>query len=143
MVFTGNGYLDGTEPTEAVSMMVNLSRVGAEVTFVSSTRFQSQTINHQDGKIAKSDIRNIAKESARITRGHVEAIIGINVDDFDALIIPGGYGVAKNASDYGKNHETMEVFPDYENKIREFIEHKKVIVTCCMSPILVARILGT
>lgn len=142
MVLTGNGYLDGTEPIEAVSMMVNLSKVGADVTFVSSNRFQSQTVNHQDGKIAKSDIRNIAKESARITRGQVEGIIGIDVDDFDAVFIPGGYGIAKNASDYGKNHETMEVFPDYENKIKEFIEKKKVIATCCMGPIILARILG-
>lgn len=46
MVLTGAGYLDGTESIEAVSMMINLSKVGANVRFVSSTRFQSQTVNH-------------------------------------------------------------------------------------------------
>lgn len=90
----------------------------------------------------KSDIRNIAKESARLTRGNVEGIIGIDVEDFDALFIPGGYGIAKNASDYAKNAESMEVFPDYENKIKEFLEHKKVVATCCFAPIIMARILG-
>lgn len=100
-------------------------------------------MNHQDGQLVKSELRNILKESARITRGNVEGIIGLDPNDFDAVFIPGGYGVAKNASDYAKNHESMAVFPDYENKIKEFINQKKVIATCCMSPIIIARILGT
>jgi len=37
----------------------------------------------------------------------------------------------------------MAVFPDIESKIKDFIDNKKVIAACCMSPILLARILGT
>jgi len=39
MILSGCGYLDGTETQEAVSMIVNLSKIGADITYMSSTRF--------------------------------------------------------------------------------------------------------
>lgn len=59
-------------------------------------------------------------ESARISRGNVKDLIKLNVEDYDALIIPGGFGVAKNLSDFAIAGQKMEVDPDVENILREF-----------------------
>ena len=44
--------------------------------------------------------RNILSESARIARGNILPIEDINNSDLDALIFPGGTGMAKNIFNY-------------------------------------------
>jgi len=39
-------------------------------------------------------------ESARITRGDVHDLESLNASDFDGVFIPGGFGAAKNLSDF-------------------------------------------
>ena len=47
--------------------------------------------------------RNMLIESARISRGNIKNINDITPADIDALVIPGGFGSAKNFTDWAFN----------------------------------------
>ena len=71
VVFHGNGVYDGTETTEAVAILVGLSRLGANVQVYSPNRPQAHVVNHLSGD-EQPVARNVMEESARIARGAVK-----------------------------------------------------------------------
>jgi len=87
--------------------------------------------------------RNIMEESARIARGNVKSIDELSSNDFDAIFIPGGFGAAKNLSDFGVKGADMEVKREVTKVIQDFHEAKKYMGLCCISPIVAAKVLGT
>ena len=44
--------------------------------------------------------RNVLVESARISRGAISPLSDLDASSADALIIPGGFGAAKNLSNF-------------------------------------------
>ena len=44
---------------------------------------------------------SVLLESARIARGAVKPLSELTADDVDAAVFPGGFGAAKNLSDFG------------------------------------------
>ena len=64
--------------------------------------------------------RNVMAESARIARGEVKAIDQLKANDFDCLFVPGGFGVAKNLSDFGIKGADMSVIEDVSQVLKEF-----------------------
>lgn len=40
--------------------------------------------------------RNVLVEAARIARGNIKSLDKLSAADFHALVIPGGFGAAKN-----------------------------------------------
>jgi enhancing lycopene biosynthesis protein 2 len=105
----GNGANDGTETTEAVAALVGLSRAKAQIQCFAPNRNQMHVVDHSTGEEDNSHTRNMLVESARISRGNVKDISELCASDFDAIIIPGGFGVAKNLSDYGSAGDKMVV----------------------------------
>jgi len=96
-------------------------------------------VNHLNG--TNNDNRNIKQESARISRGNVLDIATLDARNYDALVIPGGFGVAKNLSDFASKQEQMEVDKDVAKVLKDFHDHKKVIGLTCIAPILAAKVL--
>ena len=84
-------------------------------------------IDHFKGK-PTNEKRNVLVESARIARGEIKDIAEVNTDEIDGLIVPGGFGAAKNLSDFAVNGETCKVHPDVVRLIREFVSKQKI--TC-------------
>ena len=82
------------------------------------------------------------QESARIARGNVKALDQLKAADFDALFIPGGFGAAKNLSDFGVKGADMEVKADVATVMKEFHAAQKYMGLCCISPILAAKVFG-
>jgi enhancing lycopene biosynthesis protein 2 len=48
-------------------------------------------------------------ESARIARGNIQDLVTIDSKQFDAILVPGGFGAAKNLSSFGFKGEDMTV----------------------------------
>jgi enhancing lycopene biosynthesis protein 2 len=94
-VLSGSGVYDGSEILETTSAMIHLSKNNARVSFFAPNIEQMHVINHLTGDVT-SETRNVLVESARIARGNIKAIENLKSSDFDALIIPGGFGAAKN-----------------------------------------------
>ena len=66
-------------------------------------------------------------ESARIARGNIKPIEELKAKEWDALFIPGGLGVGKNLSDFGKMGQNFEIEKDVEEVIKDFHESGKYL----------------
>jgi enhancing lycopene biosynthesis protein 2 len=143
VLLAGCGYLDGTEITEAVSTLIHLSEKGYRVVCFAPDGNQEETVDHATKAVDKNEIRNLVSESTRITRTPVLKLPMLKADQFKALIIPGGFGVAKTLSNYAENPNDFTVNKEVERVIREFHSLRKPIGVACIAPILTARVLGT
>lgn len=137
VILGGCGYLDGAEIREAVLSLLYLDQYGAKVQCFAPDIAQHHVMDHA-AKAEAEESRNVLKESARIARGEVRPLSELNVDGFDALVLPGGYGVAKNLSDLAFRGDKATVHPDYAHAIRAFFDAKKPIGAICIAPAVVA-----
>jgi len=132
---------DGSEVTEAVAALVHLSRRGCSVKSFAPLQPQMHVIDHTTGEEQKEK-RNALKESARITRGVVDPLDMLDVDDFDAVVFPGGFGAAKNLSTFATMGMDCGIHPKVKLILEKFHDASKPIGLCCISPVLAAKALG-
>ena len=141
IVLSGCGVNDGSEIHETVITMLELDKAGAEMIVMAPNIDQLHVINHATGE-EMDDSRNVLIESARISRGNIEDIAGITSKGLDALIFPGGFGVAKNLSDYAMAGMECSVNPDVLRLSREVHNDGKPIGVICIAPAIMAKILA-
>ena len=111
VVLSGCGVNDGSEIHEAVITMLELDKAGAEMILMAPNIDQLHVINHATGE-EMDDSRNVLIESARIARGNIEDIAVVTSANIDALILPGGFGVVKNLSDYAMAGMECSINPE-------------------------------
>ena len=141
VVLAGSGVYDGSEITEAVSTLIHLGAGHHQVHMFAPDKLQMHTVNHLTGE-EMPEKRNVLVESARIARGHVEALTKLqDANDFDALVIPGGFGVAKNLSSFAIDAESMKVDDEVVRVVESFHAAKKPIGLCCIAPTLAAKLI--
>ncbi|XP_069552825.1 glutamine amidotransferase-like class 1 domain-containing protein 3, mitochondrial [Brachyistius frenatus] len=140
VILSGCGVYDGTEIHEASAILVHLSRAGAKVKMFALNTDQMHVVNHCEGKPTEEK-RNILQESARIARGDVTDLAKLDVSAFDVAIIPGGFGVAKNLSDWAVKNKDFTIQPLIVKLIKDFHKAGKPLGMCCIAPILAAKIL--
>lgn len=144
VVLSGCGVYDGSEITEAVGVMVALSQVDYSVRFFAPDREQLHVINHSKGEVM-TESRHILTESARIARGKIESLSALDVDQFDAIVFPGGFGAAKNLTTFVVDGAQAGLFEDVQRVVFAAIQAKKPIVALCAAPLVLgiaARELG-
>ncbi len=90
----------------------------------------------------EGESRNVLQESARLARGDISPINELEADDFDAVIVPGGFGVAKNLSDFATQGDSMQVLESVKEALAGFKEDAKPIGLMCIAPVMVPRLLG-
>jgi enhancing lycopene biosynthesis protein 2 len=141
VVLSGCGVYDGSEIHEATLTLYAISKLGSSYEIFAPDINQHHVVNHITGE-EMQETRNVLVESARIARGNIKPLSNIIVEDFDAIIFPGGFGVAKNLCDFAFKGTDCEVYPEVENIIKNFHAKGKVIGALCISPVLIARVLG-
>jgi enhancing lycopene biosynthesis protein 2 len=102
---------------------------------------QMHVINHFTGQIESGQDRNVLAESARIARGKVVDVATITSEDVDGLVIPGGYGAAKNLCDFAVKGAECTVQPDVQRLVREMVEADKPVAAICIAPAMLAKAL--
>jgi enhancing lycopene biosynthesis protein 2 len=140
VILSGCGYLDGAEIRESVLSLLYLDEAGANVSIFAPDNQQYHVVNHQQGD-AQHTQRSVIEEAARIARGKIAPLRAINPDDFDGLVIPGGFGVAKNFSDIAFKGAEAQADPAIAAVVRAFYNTQKPIGAICISPVLIAAIL--
>eukprot|EP01080_Neovahlkampfia_damariscottae_P006770 gene6770-10934_t len=143
VLMSGCGYLDGTEVTEAVSCIIHLKKKGFNVSYFTLDKVQEEVYDHVSRNLEKNEIRNMISESTRITRTAVQKLDKLKVEEYEFLVIPGGFGVTKNLSNYDESPTNFSVDKNVETVIRGFHEAKKPIAMSCIAPVLVAKLFGT
>ncbi len=141
VVLAGCGVFDGAEIQEAVMTLYAIDKAGGTYQIFAPNVKQHHVINHITGE-PMSESRNVLTEAARIARGRIKALTEYKVADFDALIFPGGFGVAKNLCTYAFDGTDCSVDRVVEAAIRDTHRAGKPIGALCISPVLITRVLG-
>jgi enhancing lycopene biosynthesis protein 2 len=141
VILSGCGVFDGTEIHEAVMTLYSIDKVGGSYQVFAPNVMQHHVINHLTGEVS-GESRNVLTEAARIARGKIKALTEYRASDYDALIFPGGFGVAKNLCTYAFDGTDCQVDRVVEAAIRDTHRAGKPIGALCISPVLIARVLG-
>jgi enhancing lycopene biosynthesis protein 2 len=141
VLLAGCGVFDGSELHEAVLTLLFLDQAGAKAICTAPNTEQIHVINHLNQEIMDQE-RNVLVESARIARGDILDLQAVHARDLDALIIPGGFGVAKNLSDFAMKGPEAQVHPQVQRILQEMLDAEKPIGAICIAPATVVRALG-
>ena len=142
VLLAGCGWLDGAEIQEAVCTLLALDQRGANVVYMAPDVGQMHVVDHQSESPSDESPRNVLKESARITRGNVLPVSSVQAADLDALVVPGGFGAAKNLCDFAVNGTDMSVHSEVARLIKDMHAAGKPQGFICIAPALAAKVLG-
>lgn len=139
VVLSGSGVYDGSEIHEAVITLLAIARAGAEAICFAPDKNQVDVINHLTGE-PMAERRNVLIEAARIARGAIQPIAQASVNDLDALIVPGGFGAAKNLSSFASQGSECVVDPELKRLVVEMHQANKPLGFMCIAPAMLPKI---
>ena len=144
VVLSGCGVYDGAEVQESAAALFHLSKSGAAVSCFAPDKAQHHVVDHTKGA-EMDETRNVLVESARIARGEIAALASLDAAAFDALVIPGGFGAAKNLCNHATvaqgDKDKLLVEPSLERAVAAFAAQGKPIGLCCIAPVIAAALL--
>lgn len=140
VLLAGSGVYDGSEIHEAVFTLLALEEFGVEAVCIAPNEPQHHVVNHLTGEEMPEE-RNVLVEAARIARGAVQDLATVQVTDFDGLVIPGGFGAAKNLNKWALEGPAGEIKPAVRQLIVDFVTAAKPIAGLCMGPTVIAKAL--
>ncbi|NDV63251.1 isoprenoid biosynthesis glyoxalase ElbB [Puniceicoccales bacterium CK1056] len=141
VILSGCGFLDGAEIYESVLTLIALEKAGLEAVCMAPDVEQHHVINHLTGNEV-AEKRNVLVEAARIARGNIKNIAEITGKEIDALILPGGYGAAKNLCSFAIDGPKGKVNPEVRRLVRDIFAARKPMGFICISPAVGAMVLG-
>jgi len=142
VVLSGCGVFDGAEIHEAVLTLLHLDTRGVQYQCFAPNIAQMHVVNHLTGEVAAGETRNVLIEAARIARGNIKDLKQARIEDFDALVVPGGFGAAKNLCDFAVNGTNCKVQPDFLTFARAMHKAGKPIALICIAPVMSSLICG-
>jgi enhancing lycopene biosynthesis protein 2 len=141
VVLAGCGAKDGAEIHESVLTLRAIDKAGAQYQCAAPNKNQKHVLNFIDDSVIHQE-RNIMIEAARIARGNILDLAEVSMKDYDALILPGGFGVAKNLCSFAFDGADASIEPETNRIINEAYDLKKPIGAICIAPALVALALA-
>jgi len=143
VLLAGCGHMDGAEIRESVLTLLALDQHGAEFQCLAPNAPQHHVVDHATGKVVAGASRNILEEASRIARfGKCLDLAKADPGAYDALLLPGGFGVAKNHCGFAFKGSEADVRPDVAAFVLAFFEARKPVGAICISPALVALCLA-
>lgn len=139
VILSGCGVFDGAEIHESVLTLLAIERAGANYQCFAPNIDQFHVVNHLTGE-EMAEKRNVLVEAARIARGEIQDLASLNVADFDALAIPGGFGAAKNLCDFAINGPKSSVNETVKHVCEAFMQNKKPAAYMCIAPAIIPHI---
>ena len=141
VLLSGCGVFDGSEIHEATLTLYFLDKEGAEIICIAPDKNQRDVINHASGE-PSAENRSVMTESARIARGKIRDIRTVKAEELDALVIPGGFGAAKNLCSFAVDGAACTVDENVAALLSELHKNKKPIGALCIAPTILAGVFG-
>lgn len=138
VILSGCGVFDGSEIIESVLTLKAIETEGATYQCFAPNIEQHHVINHITGEEMKEK-RNVLIEASRICRGNIQDVATLDVEQFDALLLPGGFGVAKNLSNFALGGD-FYINPDVKKACQAFAEAQKNCGYICIAPVFIPHI---
>lgn len=142
VILNGCGHRDGSEIHEAVLTLLAIEESGAQWECLALDKDQAVVTDHVTGRDIPGAPRNMLHEGARIARGRIKDLATAKVDDYGAVIIPGGSGTARNLCTFATAGATMTIDPVLERFVNDAHAHGLALGAICISPVILAKILG-
>lgn len=140
VILSGCGVYDGSEIHETTLTLYAIKKNGCEYDIFAPDIEQHHVVNHITGE-EMAEKRNVLVESARIARGKIKPLHEFDSNEFDSIIFPGGFGAAKNLSDYAVKGADLTVNEDVQKAVKAMSQTGKPIGALCISPVVIAKIL--
>jgi len=140
VLLSGCGVFDGAELQESVLTLLEVARAGAHYQCFAPDIAQLHVVNHITGEVDTNDTRNVLVESARIARGDIKPVTDLLINEFDALIIPGGFGAAKNLCSFALAGADQVIDPSIKHFINQFAETNKPVGFICIAPVMIPQL---
>jgi enhancing lycopene biosynthesis protein 2 len=141
VLLAGCGVKDGSEIHEATLTLYFLDKHGAEAVCMAPDKDQFDVVNHLTGETLK-ETRNTLVEAARIARGTISNVAEMKANQLDAIIIPGGFGAAKNLCTFAVEGPHCNVDDGAAALLGEMRRLNKPIGALCIAPSVIARLFG-
>jgi len=138
-VLSGCGNMDGTEIHEAVSALIALDRAGIDILFTAPDIAQAVTRDYLTGD--ETEARSVLGEGARIARGKIKPLDELKDDEFDLVVLPGGFGAALNLSTFAGEGAGCSVNQQVRDLLVRAHRDGKPIGAMCIAPVVPARVL--
>lgn len=142
VILSGCGVFDGSEIHESCAALLALHRAEAEVVVCAPSGPQLHVVNHLAGEPAEGESRDILVESSRIARGQIRPLAEVEIGDLDAVLLPGGFGAAKNLCTFAVDGEDCTVHPEVESFLRKAHGQGKALGAMCIAPVIFAKVFG-
>ena len=142
VILSGSGVFDGSEIYESVITLLCLDKAGAQVQCFAPDIQQMHVINHFTGDVVEDESRNVLAEAARLVRGDIKDLAQANMVDFDAVIIPGGFGAAKNLCDFAVKGSAFLLNKELKRFVQAVHQAKKPVGAMCIAPAMVGKLFG-
>lgn len=139
VVLSGCGVYDGAEIHEATLTLYFLDRAGAEAVCMAPDVAQHHVINHCTGA-ETGESRNVLVESARIARGKIQPLGEVRAEELDGVILPGGFGAAKNLSTVAFDGPNASVNLELAVLLKGMHAAGKPIGAICIAPAVVSKV---
>jgi enhancing lycopene biosynthesis protein 2 len=140
VLLSGCGVYDGAEIHESVLTLLALDRGGARAVCMAPNCDQLHVVDHKTGE-PTGETRNALIEAARIARGAIRDLSEVHAQELDALILPGGFGAAKNLCDFAVAGAGAKVHAEVARLLREMLAAQKPIGAICIAPAVLAAVL--
>ena len=140
VILSGSGVFDGAELHEAVLTLLAIEQEGASYQCFAPDVNQLHVVNHFTGEVSEGETRNVLVESARIARGDIKPVTECDVTAFDTLILPGGFGAAKNLCTFAVDGENCTFNEEVLTVCKAFAQAKKPAAYACIAPALAAKV---
>jgi enhancing lycopene biosynthesis protein 2 len=143
VILSGCGVFDGAEIHESVLVLLALDHANAQIVCAAPDIPQRHVVNHLTRQPAPNESRNVLVESARIARGHIVPLSQLRVAEVDAVILPGGFGAAKNLCTFALAGANFEIDQDLARFLQEVHRAGKPIGFICIAPAIAAKLFGS
>lgn len=142
VILSGCGVFDGAEIYESVLTLLRIEQQGAKYRCMAPNKLQMHVVDHRTGEAVEGESRNVLTEAARLARGEIIDLAQANPDDYDALIIPGGFGAAKNLSDFAVAGADCALDPELMRFTQAIHQQGKPVGMICIAPAMAPRLFG-
>lgn len=134
----GCGLYDGTETHEAVLAILAVDRRGWRPRCLTIDRDQLHVVDHTTGNEVEGGRRRIMEESARLNRGRIVPLQEFPAEELDVLVVPGGYGCAKNLmTGFGRPGTPRQLQPEVSGLMTHCLESGKPIGLIGLADLLI------
>lgn len=140
VLLSGCGVYDGSEIHESVFTLQAIDQLGGKAVCMAPDAVLHHVINHITGD-EMAEKRNVLTEAARIARGDIRSLAEVTADDLDALVVPGGFGAAKNLTTWAFSGPEGTINAEVRRIIKEVHGAGKPLVGLCMGPTVIAKAL--